>query len=140
MDDLQQAKARLAAGDVCCVVCRNGETYTSAQRGVAPLLNWLDDGAAFDGASAADKVVGKAAAMLFVLLGLKAVYTPVISQTALAVFEQHGVAASWDRVVPYIINRAGTGPCPMEQAVSAIDAPAQAPQALRAALQAIKQK
>ncbi len=37
-------------------------------------MEWLGSGMDFRGCAAADKIVGKASAMLFVLAGVKAVY------------------------------------------------------------------
>lgn len=124
--DLEEAKTLLAK-DICtCVLCREGKTLTSIERGVMPLLTWLDSGLELRGYAAADKVVGKAAAFLYVLLGVTAVYAPVMSQPAWETLEQHGIAASCDRLTEAIRNRSNTGFCPMETAVWAIDKPEKA--------------
>lgn len=126
MNDLQKAKQMLASGGYTCVICRADACHTATARGVKPLVNWLDTGADLSGASAADKVVGKATAFLYCLLGVRAVYAQVMSRGAAEVLENAGIAAEWSKLVPGIINRAGTGPCPFEAAVSGIDAPAEA--------------
>ena len=41
---LQQAKIYLETGDFTCVICGQRDTYRSTRRGVAPLLQWLDEG------------------------------------------------------------------------------------------------
>ncbi len=131
MSDWERAKERLQNEGRTCVVCKGEQVYSSDQRGVAPLLEWISDGVELRGFSAADKVVGKAAALLFALAGVRQVYAPVMSEAAVHVFSRQGIQAVCDRTVPTIINRAGDGPCPMEQAVRDIDDPQAAFHAVR---------
>ena len=120
MDNLQKARDLLESGNYTCVVCKADSVYTTTQRGVAPLLNWLEAGTDLSGFSAADRVVGRGAAFLYCLLSVKEVHARVMSHPALEVLRSHGIAASADTYVPGIINRAGTGPCPFEAAVMEI--------------------
>ena len=118
MTDLEQAKMRLAEGSFSCVVVRNGKETVSLERGVKPLLDWLQqDNRFFAEASVADKVIGKAAAMLFVLGGAKTVHAKVLSEPARQTFETYKVAISYDILTDRIKNRSGTGLCPMESRV-----------------------
>lgn len=126
MTDLNRAKELLKANKFSCVLFGNGVTYTSTGNGVAPLVDWLVSGTDFKGFSAADKVVGKAAAFLWVLAGIKEVYATVMSQPAADVFSRFGVSAKYETLVKTIFNRHSTGPCPIEQAVSDIEDPAEA--------------
>lgn len=137
--DLDNARALLASSGCTCVLCKEKQIYTSTQRGVAPLLAWLDGGTDLQGFSAADKVVGKAAAFLYCLLGVRAVYAPVMSKAALQVFTDHGIAASCDELSEGIINRRKDGPCPMESATKDIHDPEAALRAVRKLLQTMAQ-
>ena len=123
MKDLQTAKTRLAAGDCTCVLCKDGDEEISVQRGVKPLVKWLQSGTQFQGYAAADKVVGKATAFLYVLLKVKSVYAQVISTPALQVLLDNGIYAEYGEKVPSIINRKGDGLCPFEQCVLGVDNP-----------------
>lgn len=129
-EDLRQAQALLEQGAYTCVLCRSGVTEVCTARGVRPLLELLDRGS-WTGFSAADKVVGKATAFLYILLGVRAVYTPVASEQAVRVLRAHGVELICGRTVPAIANREGTGLCPMESAVRGIEEPAAALEAIR---------
>lgn len=139
-NNLSKAKELLKQGSFTCVLCREDITYTSSKRGVAPLVDWIDSKTDLRGFSAADKIVGKAAALLFVHSGVQAVYAPVMSQTATEVFSKHHITFHTDKIVPVIINRQGTGPCPMEQAVAGIDKPEPALQAIRQKMLQLKTK
>ena len=115
--DLMNARALLGTADVTCAVCRGSTAFTATERGVRPLLNWLDSGMDLSGFSAADRVVGRATAFLYVLLGVQEVYARVMSHPAADVLRSHGILCSADTIVDGIINRKGTGPCPFEAEV-----------------------
>ena len=117
MTDLEIARSHLDSGSYTCVVCKDQTLYFATDRGVKPLLNWLDSGMDMRGFSAADKVVGRATAFLYCLLGVTAVHANVMSRPAAQVLQENGIAAHWGTLVEGIINRRGTGPCPFEAAV-----------------------
>lgn len=133
MGDFERAWALLQEEGFTCVLCSGDQVLTSRLRGVKPLLSWLDEGLSLKGFSAADKVVGKAAAFLYVLLGVKEVYAQVMSRPAKAVLEDHGIPNGCEEEVAAIRNRTNTGFCPMETAVWSISE-------LEKALIAIRQK
>lgn len=139
MTDLLSAKALLEGGDHTIVICRGKEVTTDTRRGIAPMLDFLEQGLDFCGASVADRVVGRAAAFLFLCAGVREVFAEVISEPAIEVLRAHKLPYQADRRVPYIINRAGDGPCPMEQAVQGISDPQQALAVLRARYEALTQ-
>lgn len=134
MTDLEKAKSILRADGASCVLCRGEEVYRSDKPGIAPMLNFLDNGTVLNGFSAADKIIGKAAAMLFVLAGVSEVYGEVVSRAALPVLEAHGIRCSFGTLTDRIVNRAGDGICPMEATVAGIDDPVCALPALKATL------
>ena len=131
MQDLQQARQILTEGGYTCVLCRGNEVHTATARGVRPLVDWLDSGVDLTGFSAADKVVGRATAFLYVLLGVKCVHALVMSTPAKNALQENGITALCDREVPGIINRRGDGPCPFEEAVLGISDPTEALTAIR---------
>lgn len=130
-NNLTNARTLLDTGRYTCVVCREETTYTATDRGVNPLLNWVNDGLNLSGFSAADRVVGRATAFLYVLLGVKEVYATVMSKPAADVLTAQGISSSWGTLVDGIINRRGDGPCPFEAAVMDLSDPQQALDAIR---------
>ena len=120
MNNLLKARSLLESGNHTCVVCKEDSVYTTSQRGVAPLLNWLDDGVDLKGYSAADRVVGRGAAFLYCLLGVKEVHARVMSRPAAQVLRAYGIEADADTFVEGILNRTGNGPCPFEAVVMEI--------------------
>ena len=136
--DLEKAKALLQQGTFTCVLCKGEQVYTSSLRGVAPLMEHWRNGTRLQGFSAADKVVGKATALLYCLLGVKAVYANVISDPALDVLRRAGIHVQYALLVDAIQNRTGDGFCPMETATRDINDPALAPAAIQKALDALR--
>ena len=70
------------------------------------------------GSALADKVVGRAAAMIAVLGEVNAVHSPLMSQEAVDVLSEAGILHCADKVVEQILNQGGTGPCPLEIATN----------------------
>lgn len=97
------------------LVVANGDICTFDQRGIADLYDLLcNDSGFLAGASIADKVVGKGAAALVILGHVAELHADIISEMALEILNQSQVKVSYGQIVPYIINRNGTGWCPVE--------------------------
>ncbi len=130
-DNLKNALNELKKGQFTCVISDGEKIIRLEERGVFPLLKLYDSNKNFSSFCAADKVVGKAAAMIYVLLGIKEIYALVISDAAAEVFEKNGISFYFDKKAPRILNRTNTGFCPMEEAVISIDEPLEALKAVR---------
>ena len=130
MNDAEKALHILSSQEYTCVVCRGETIYTATLRGVAPLVRWIKSETDLHDFSAADKVVGRATAFLYVILGVKEVYAHVMSEGALDVLKQAGISASYGKLVEHIINRKGDGICPFEEAVLKIQDRSQAYEAI----------
>ena len=135
-----RVKKQLFEGDYTCVIAKDDEVLTSKARGVKPLLDWLDAGTDLTGGIAADKVIGKAAAFLYVLLDVSYVYAGVISRPALGVFEKYAIECEYDTLVDAIENRTKDGFCPMETTVWNVEEPEGVPALLKAALKRLAEE
>ena len=125
--DLDLARALLIANkDATLVAVRDDEIITCTESGIKPLLSWVREGRDLAGFSVADKVVGKAPALLYAVLGPDAVFSPVMSWTGRAVLLTSGIATSYDALVPHISNRAKDGQCPMDASVEDVWEPYEA--------------
>lgn len=123
-------RRRLEEENLTCILQKGESVFTSRLKGIRPLLDLIAQGKDVRGGYAADRIVGKAAALLYVMMGVKGVFAEVLSESALAVLNKHGVHAEYSVLTPNIINRAGDGLCPMEQTVLAINEPSAAYAAL----------
>lgn len=118
MSDLERAIAALP--DHTIALCRGDDLLTSEKRGVAPMVDFLREGRDLNGYSVADRIVGRAAAMLFLKAGIATVYAETLSEGGLALLEEHHIPVRYGTLTPSIRNRDNTGICPMEQAVAGI--------------------
>lgn len=137
--DLERAKHRLEEDGASCVLVRNDQIIERYTHGVRPLLELLDQQVDVKGFAAADKVVGRGAATLYVLLGVTSVYGETMSMAGQAMLEEHGIACSNGTLVEQIMNRDQTGICPMEAAVARMEDVSKAPELLKAAIMKMRQ-
>ena len=131
MEDRISAKHILDSGNYTAVLCKDGQVFTSTLRGVKPLVLWVEEKVDFSGFAAADKVVGKATAFLYILLGVHSLFAKVISKPALQVLEAQGVTVEYGQLVENITNRQGDGICPFEEQVLTLTDKYEAYQAIR---------
>ena len=126
-------EARLALkGKARCVVYNDSGLHTSEERGVKPMILWLEEDPEFlRGASVADKIVGRAAAMIMIYAGVKEVFASVMSNGAVELFRDYGIDYSYSMTAIAISNRRGDGICPMERATAPIKDPKTAYETLR---------
>lgn len=126
-ESLEQAKSLLTSTDSTLAVVSVDDFFTSKERGVKPLMHLLKEKKGFlKGASVADKVIGKAAALLMALGEIKEVHTLIISEPAIKVFEKYNIPCFYDKKVDRIINRTGDGLCPMETLCLDVENPQEA--------------
>lgn len=124
MTEIEELKSLLSDNDYTCVIKKSDNIITSTERGIKPVITILKDNInALKGAVVCDKVIGRAAALLFVYGGISAVHTMVISKTALEVFEKNNISVTYDKLVNRIQNRTKTGLCPMETLAMDITSP-----------------
>ncbi len=106
---------RLHQGNHSLVVRQGETTRCFDNRGVADLYRLLtEEPRMLREAVVADKVVGKAAAALMLLGGVKELYADIISSFALELLRQSSMQIHYTEQVDHIINRNHTGWCPME--------------------------
>lgn len=119
-EGFEKARAMIDAGECSVALFRGGAVQrTASGRGIGPLLGIRDEAPeALCGAAAADRIIGRAAAMIMVLSGVTAAYAAVMSEAGRDMLSSHGVAWACGTLAPYIVNREGTGMCPIEQSVA----------------------
>lgn len=114
---VQEALLQIKQGKIVCAAIRDGQIIASeAGSGVAPVLKMYKLGQLHE-SFLVDKVIGKAAAMVMTQGGITGCHGITVSQAALNWFQRCNVPVTYDCVTDHIVNRAGDGMCPMEQAV-----------------------
>lgn len=128
----------ITEGTASCVVLKdNTIVKTQCDRGIGPVIRLYESGILQD-AFVVDKIIGKAAAMVLTLGGVKGCYGVTMSASAVQWFKEHHVSVQYDTCVDAIINRTGDGICPMEQTVKDMDDPEAALVALKAKMEELR--
>lgn len=132
---------RLKEGHHSLVVENNGRVFTFDSRGVKDLFELVTNRPEIlDGARVADKVVGKGAAALMILGKVRELHAVTISEPTLELLNKYGVKVTFENRVEHIINRTGTGICPVEQLCADCATPEQALPLIREFLNSLNSK
>lgn len=139
---MAEAKLLIQAGEASCVVMSDGKIVkTAVGNGVKPILGLLEnEPEVLKGAVVADKVIGKAAAMLLTKAGAAYVYGEIMSEAGQAFLQSRGIGCSYGTLVEAIINRTGDDICPLEKTVQNIEEPEEAYPALKATIAILMQR
>ncbi|MBO7362245.1 MAG: DUF1893 domain-containing protein [Lachnospiraceae bacterium] len=129
MSDINIAMQNLHGHSIC--LCRHGEIIFDDGKGISPMMKFIAADRDLRGYCAADLIVGKAAAMLFVKAGIAEVYGETMSEAGAEYLKSHGIPYSFGTFTDRIVNRKGDGICPMEQTVADISDPEEGYQALK---------
>jgi hypothetical protein len=140
MQDLEKAKKRLREKNLTLSIVKNGKIlFGTASHGVSGFLEAIEKlENHLEGASVADRIVGKAIALLCVYSRVKAVYATVLSKKAKAVFEESMVYHEWNDLVEKILDASRTGACPFEKLAEKISDPTEAYRRLKALQTSLK--
>lgn len=104
------------------VGAKEDDIYTSTAHGIRPIMMKIkNDPLYFQGCTMCDKIVGKAAAMLFARSQIAYLYAHTLSEAGQAILEKYKIPYSYGTLAKEIINRDGTDMCPMEKTVLNID-------------------
>ena len=133
--DLKIAKRRLEEEELTLsIVKRRQVLFETKSHGVAGFIVALEKVKfKLNGASVADRVVGKAIALLCVYAKVKSVYAETINKAAKAVLENNAIYLERGRLVERILSADKTGICPFEQLMEETTNPAEAYMKLKAA-------
>lgn len=128
MSDKILAANKLMEGQFSCVLVKDGEVLmTSKDRGIRPIIKMLmEDQNSLKDRVLADKIIGKAAALLVVFGQVEYLYAHVISDCAKNILEKNNIVVNYNHIVPYIMNEDGTDKCMMEKMVEDIEEPSEA--------------
>jgi len=117
-------KEKFSSSDHSCMIFVGKDLlFSSDKRGVSPLIDFIDSFDSPGNYLLADKVIGKAAALLCLKAGIKAIYTNLISTQAKKLLNEHGLPVRFENEVPAVQNRSLTGLCPMESLSKGVETP-----------------
>jgi hypothetical protein len=132
--DLDIAAKRLNQKNLSLVVVKDGkvlfETESHGLNDLVEAINQLQS--SMKGSSVADRIVGRAAALLFVFSGVSAVFAATISDGGIEILDNNNVFHEFEKRVPRILNLKKTDVCPFEKLVAELSSPEEAYERLKA--------
>ena len=137
MPDLEIARHYLRERGYSLVIAKDGRiVFATRQSSVSGFFRAIDKFGKDElfGSSVADKIVGRAAAMLCLYCAVKAVHAVILSQAGKELLEKSSVQFQFESLVPNILNRQKTGTCPFEQMVSSTSNAKEAYEKLRSCI------
>ena len=121
--DLFAEMKRLVEHGESLVIARDGVIRDRlVGGGVKPTLEALDQGKLAK-AMVCDKVIGRAAAAIFIVGKANKVWAKVMSEDAMELLRKHGIECSAETIVKKILNRDRTDRCPLEKSADGISQP-----------------
>jgi len=133
MDDLELAENELKSRNMNLVIVKNGvvifQSTASGMKGLLQAIEEYDEDLA--GTAVADKIIGRAAAMLCVYSGVRSVFAITMTEGALRLLRKNRVAHKFEEYVRTLMNSQGTDICPFERAIRDIEDPKEAFKMLR---------
>lgn len=125
MKDIEIAKKILLEESLTLVVVKDGElVFKSVDKGIKPIFTLATEmKESANGGSLADRVIGKGAAILSGYIGIKEVYTELISEGGVRTLEKYNIPYTMDKSCEYIKNRDKTDYCPIEKLSMNIEEP-----------------
>lgn len=140
---IAEAVQEIKSGSCSCILIRGDQIiYRGRGPGVQPLLELMETAggrALLKNAFVVDKIIGKAAAMIFVLGDIAGAYGITISINGKKYLEKHGKNCRSERCVDAISDRSGKGICPIERSVLELDDPQEGYQVIAATRKALLQ-
>jgi predicted RNA methylase len=140
MQDLEMAKKQLSDKELTLAIAKNGQViFQTDSHRISGFIRAIDTlGTQLNGTSVADRVAGKALALLCVYAGIREVYAEVLSKKAKAVFEENKVTVEWKELVDNVLDLNKTDVCPFEKAATGISDPKDSYVAFKALLEKMK--
>jgi len=132
--DLRIARHRLDEMSLALSVVKDGNIVLEARdHGISSILATIDTSCdKFHEASVADRVVGKAIALLYVHAEVKAIYATTLGRMAKRILEEADIFIEWTNLTENVLNLERTDLCPFEKAVVRIRNPKTACKRLKA--------
>jgi hypothetical protein len=126
--DLEFAKLKLTKEDLSLVIVKKGKViFETKKQGISGFLQAIEKlDKKLVAASAADKIVGVAAAMLCVYAGVASVFALTISEGGIRVLEDNSISCRFEKKVSNILNRGKSDVCPFEKLAMASGSPDEA--------------
>ena len=140
MQDLEIAKKQLCDKELTLVIAKEGKViFQTDSHRISGFIYAIDTlGTQLIGASIADRVAGKALALLCIYAGIKEVYAEILSKKAQTLLEENKVVCQWSQIVNNVLDSNKTNVCPFEKVAENITNPKDSYTLFKALLEKMK--
>ncbi|MEM0212191.1 MAG: DUF1893 domain-containing protein [Candidatus Methanomethylicia archaeon] len=141
MGDLEIAKKILRERKLTLAIVKNKELiFESNDHGIIGFINAIEElGGELKGAYMADKIVGRAIALLAIYSGIKGVYAEIISKHGFkTLIEVNIEELEYGEIVDAIMDKTGRELCPFEREAQGINDPSKAYEKFKLMIKALK--
>ena len=125
VQDIEIAKQQLYDKHLTLAIAKDGNIlFQTDSHRISGFMRAIEElGTQLSGASVADRVAGKALALLCVFAEIREVYAEVLSKKAQAIFEANNVTLHWKQLVDNVLDLNKVGVCPFEKVAAEISDP-----------------
>ncbi|MGQ9514466.1 MAG: DUF1893 domain-containing protein [Thermoproteota archaeon] len=136
MSATELLKQLVEEGKSLIIVNDGRKIFSSSEVGLTGLLKAIEevDSRSLDGSVVADRVVGKAAALVAISFGARELHAIVMSRSAIDVLRKHSRIFSHINLVDEIKDKSGLDTCRYEKMVANVEDPKEALKLIREAL------
>lgn len=104
MKNLEKAKKLFENNNLTFALVSNDKTITSQKKGLQELILLAQNEDAFFEWSICDKICGRAAAFLFVFMGLKEVHAKKMTKLAIQILDRAEIEFSYDELIDTVLD------------------------------------
>ena len=99
MSNIDTAKEEFSKDDYSFVIAGEGKIITNKEKGLKSVIDLIESGEDFSEYSLCDKITGRAAAFLYVLLGIEAVHAKKMAKLAVQILDRAEIEYSYDEMI-----------------------------------------
>lgn len=134
MENIDIAKDEFSKDDYSFVLAGEGKVISSKEKGLKTIVDLVDSGDDFSEFSICDKICGRAAAFLYVLLGVEAVHAKKMAKLAIQILDRAEIKYTYDELIETVLDSQMKEIDPVELSVLRSGSPVQAIKDIKAVL------
>lgn len=104
MNNIDKAKEIFAQSECSFVLVNNDNIITNNDKGLKPIVDLIDSGEDYSEYAICDKITGRAAAFLYVLLGIENVHAKKMAKLAIQILDRAEIEYSYDELIETVLD------------------------------------
>lgn len=117
MNNIEKAKQIFSENEYTFVLLSEENIITSTDKGLKPMVDLIESNEDFSEYVICDKITGRAAAFLYVLLGIEKVHAKKMAKLAVQILDRAEIEYSYDEMIETVLDENMTEIDPVELSV-----------------------